>query len=509
MGDWRLLFVTRDRIKNVTPDDVLRVAKTYLKESNRTLAEFIPTSQPDRAEIPPTPDVTAMLKDFKGGEAIVAGEAFDPSPANIEKRVMRSRLPDGLKVVLLPKKTRGGTVTAVVTLRFGDEKSLFGKSAEAQFAGGLLMRGTKNKTRQQIQDEMDRLKARINVTGGATNATATVETVEANLPAALHLAAEIFREPSYPEREFDQLRQQRIAGVEGARSDPGALASIALEKRLNPYPRGDLRYAVSPEEQIEDLQKVTLDGVRQFHDRFYGASAGEFVVVGQFDPAPVQKLAAELFGSWKSPSPYQRVSSQYRKTEPVNLKIETPDKQNATFLAAMQVRMSDDDADYPAMVLADYMLGQSFGSRLVHRIREQEGLSYSVRSNFLAPTKDDDGQFSASMISAPQNTPKVEASFKDELARTLRDGFTAQEVAAGQKSLLQEEGISRSQDQTLARMLGSRERFDRTMKFDQDFEAKIGTLSAEQVNAALRRHIDPAGLVIVKAGDFKKAGVLQ
>ncbi len=504
LGDWRLLFVTRDRIKAVTPEDVLRVAKTYLKESNRTLAEFIPTAQPDRAEIPPTPDVAAMLKDFKGGEAIAAGETFDPSPANIETRVTRSKLPGGLKVVLLPKKTRGGTVIATVTLRFGDEQSVFGKAATAQFAGGLLMRGTKNKTRQQIQDEADRLKARINVTGGATNATATIETVEANLPAALRLAAEILREPSYPEREFDQLRQQRLAAVEGARSDPGFLASIALDKRLNPYPRGHVLYASSTEEQIEDLQKVTLDDVRQFHDKFYGASAGEFVVVGQFDPAPVQKLAAELFGSWKSPAGYQRVSSQYRKTEPANLKIETPDKQNATFLAAMQVRMSDDDADYPAMILANYMFGSSFGSRLVHRIREKEGLSYGVRSGFQAPTKDDDGEFTASIISAPQNTAKVEASFQDELAQTLKDGFTTQEVAAGQKALLQEQLVGRSQDQTLARLLSNRERFDRTMKFDQDMEAKIGALTAEQVNAAFRRHIDPAGLVIVKAGDFKK-----
>jgi zinc protease len=229
--------------------------------------------------------------------------------------------------------------------------------------------------------------------------------------------------------------------------------------------------------------------------------------VGQFDPAPVQKLAAELFGSWKSPGIYQRVSSQYQKTSPANLKIETPDKQNATFLAAMQVRMSDDDADYPAMILADYMFGQSFGSRLVHRIREQEGLSYSVRSGFQAPTKDDNGIFSASIISAPQNAPKVEASFQDELALTLKDGFTAQEVAAGQKALLQEEVVARSQDQALARVLANRERFDRTMKFDQDMEAKIASLTAEQVNAAFKRHIDPAGLVIVKAGDFKKAGV--
>lgn len=509
MGDWRLLFVMRDRIKNVTPEDVTRAAGTYLKPSNRTLAEFIPTPNPERAEIPPTPDVAAMLKDFKGGEAIAPGEAFDPSPANIESRVTRSELPGGMKVVLLPKKTRGGTVVAVINLRFGDEKSVFGKSMAGQMAAGLLLRGTKDKTRQQIQDELDRLKARLNVTGGPTNATASIETVEANLPGVLRLTAEVLREPAYPEREFEQLRQQRIAAVEAARSDPGALASMALEKRLNPFPRGDVRYISSTDEQIEDLKGITLDNIRKFHDQFYGASTGELVIAGQFDAAAARKLAGDLFGNWKSPSTYQRIVTSYSKTESGSLKIETPDKQNATLLAGMQIRISDEDPDYPAMELANYMLGGSFGSRLVHRIREKEGLSYGVRSGFEAPTKMDSGNFMASIIAAPQNVPKAEASLKDELARAMSEGFTADEVAAAKKALLEEETISRSQDQTLARLLSTHARFGRTMVFDQGFESKIQSLTAEQVNAALRRHLDPAGLMIVMAGDFKKAGVLQ
>jgi len=414
-----------------------------------------------------------------------------------------------LKMVFLPKKTRGGTVTALLTLHFGDEKSLFGKETVGQFTGSLLMRGTKRKTRQQIQDELDRLKARMNVNGGPTSATASIETVEANLLAALRLAAEVLREPAFPEKELEQIRQQRIAGIESQRSDPGARASLELEQRLSPYPRGDLRHVSTPEEQIEDIRKVALDDVRKFHEQFYGASNGEFVVVGQFDKAKTQEVAAELFGIWTSPSGYQRVITSYKRTEPANLKIETADKQNATFLAAMQIRMADEDPDYPAMVLANYMLGGSFSSRLVHRIRDQEGLSYGVRSRFSAPAKEDSADFSASIISAPQNAPKVEASFKDELARTIRDGFTADEVAAAKKALLQEEVVGRSQDQSMARLLANRERFDRTMKFDENTESAINSLSVDQVNSALRRHLDPAGLVVVKAGDFKKAAVYQ
>ena len=83
------------------------------------------------------------------------GEEFDPTPANIEKRVVRSKLANGMKVVMLPKKMAGGTVSVAIELRFGDAKSLAGKNAAAQLAGSLLMSGTKTKTRQQIQDEME------------------------------------------------------------------------------------------------------------------------------------------------------------------------------------------------------------------------------------------------------------------------------------------------------------------------------------------------------------------
>jgi zinc protease len=509
-GDWRLIFLTRDRIKNVSEADVLRVAKAYLKESNRTLATFIPTKSPDRAEIPATPDVTAALKDYKGNAAVSEGEVFDPAPSNIESRVTRTTLPGGLKMTLLPKKTRGGTVVATVTVRFGDEKALAGKSVVGGITGSLLMRGTQHKSRQQIQDEMDKLKAQIGVSGGATSASASIETTEANLPGALRLAAEMLREPAFPENEFETVRQQRLAAVEAGKSDPQSLAITEFRRRINPYPRGDVRYISTPDETIDDLKKVTLDDVRKFYQQFYGASVGEISISGQFNANEIGKLAGELFGTWKSPGSYARVTGMYQKVATADHKIETPDKQNAFFVAGEPVKMSDEDPDYPAMLLANYMFGgNGLGSRVFKRIRDKEGLSYSVQSDFGAPTKDDGGTFVTFAISAPQNAPKVEASFRDELARTLKDGFSADEVAAAKKSWLQERTLGRSQDGSLAGLLAGRARFDRTLKFDEAMEAKVNAVTPEQISAAFRKHIDPNSLVVIKAGDFKKAGVLQ
>src|SRR6185503_17176968 len=99
-----------------------------------------------------------------------------------------------------------------------------------------------------------------------------------------------------------------------------------------------------------------------------------------------------------------------------NRAIETPDKTNALFLAGLNFKMNDDDPDYAALVLANYIFGGSGGSRLFKRVRDKEGLSYGVGSMVSVPTKDDNAGFSGNAISNPKNSPKVEESFKDELA---------------------------------------------------------------------------------------------
>jgi len=509
-GDWRMLFLERDRLAKVTPDDVLRVAKTYLKASNRTLGEFIPTKTPDRAEIPPTPTDAETFKDFKGGAAVSEGEVFDPSPSNIESRLTRAKLSDGVKVVLLPKKTRGGTVILSYTARFGDEKSLFGKVATAALTGATLMRGSKSHSRQQIQDEMDRLKAQIRVSGGPNNATISIQTTEANLAGALKLAVEILREPAFPDTEFEQVKKQTVAGIEEGKSDPQTLAVQTLGRTMNSmYKRGDVRYAGTAEEEIEDMNKVTLDDVKKFYQQFYGASEGELSIVGQFDKDAILKEAEELLGNWKTSMKYARILNPYSKIAPSNQKIETPDKQNAMSIAAELVKMTDEDADYPAMIMANYMLGGSFSSRLTARIRSKEGLSYGVQSQFSAPIKDDRAQFLTYAISNPENAPKVEVSMKDEIAQTEKNGFTADELAAAKKGWLQERVLGRSQDGSLAGLLAVDERWGRTMQFSQDLENKVSALTPEQVSAALKRAVDPAALIYIKAGDFKKANAYQ
>ena len=505
-GDWRLFFINRDRLRAVTPADVQRVASTYLKTANRTVGEFIPDPKPDRSEVPATPAIASVVEGYKGDAALAAGEAFDPSPSNIESRTTRSILASGVKLALLPKKTRGNTVVASMNLRFGDEKSLMNRSTAAAATAAMLMRGTSKHTRQQLKDEFDRLKARVSVNGGPTSATVTAETTRENLPAVLALIGEVLKEPAFPASELDQWKQQSLAGAEEQRTDPQAIASTAFGRHMNDYPKGDVRYISTPAEDITEVNALTLDEVKNFYQTFYGASAGELAIVGDFDPKLTASQVADLFGNWKSTTPFIRVVRNFQNITPVNQSLETPDKANALFVAGLNLNLRDDDPDYPALVIGNYILGGgTLYSRLGNRIRQKEGLSYGVGSNVNASPFDKSGSFTTFAIYAPQNVTKLETAFREEVARALKDGFTADEVTEAKKGYLEARKLQRAQDNSLARTLATELYSNRTLQWDAQFEQKIAGLTADQVNAAIRRWIDPSNITIIKAGDFAKA----
>ena len=256
-------------------------------------------------------------------------------------------------------------------------------------------------------------------------------------------------------------------------------------------------------------EMLTLDDLKKFHADFFGASNAELAVVGDFDAAEVQKLAADLFGDWKSPQPYAQIKRPWRPLQAVDQSIETPDKANSMFAAGGTFAMSENDPDYPALLFANTLIGASPRSRLWSRIREKDGLSYAVQSVFYAGVVDNFGEFLAIAIANPVNMPKVESAFKDEMGKIVSAGFTAEEVASMKKEFLEEQQVDRAEDRSLVRELARNARYGYTMARDAEIERKISALTPGEISAAVKRHLDPASLSIVKAGDFKKAGVSQ
>ena len=504
LGDWRLFFVQRDRYRTLKPEDVQRVALDYLKRSNLTIGEFLPDAKPDRAPVPATVDVAAMVKDYKGDAAAMTGEVFDPTPANLDARTQRFALANGMKVALLPKKTRGETVNFNLSLHFGDEKSVFGKASTGALASGMLMRGTSKRSRQEIDDTFDKLRAKVGVTGSQTAAVASGQTYRAQLPDVLKLTAEVLREPSFPATELDQLKRARSTSLEASRTDPQAIASRALSRHGNPYPAGDPRYSPTIEESIANNNAVTLDDVKRFHREFYGASNAELSIVGDFDVDATKALVTQLFGDWKSPSAYTRVPDPFRPNQPASLRLVVPDKANAFLIGMERIPVNDLDPDYPALLVMSFILGDSSSARIPERLRQKDGLSYGAGTFFQPSSLDANSSIGTYAIFAPENLARVRTGFAEEFDRAVKDGFTDAEIAAAKQGVLQERRLQRTDDSRIAGALAAQAFLGRTYATSGAVDAAIEKLTPQDVNTVLRKYLKPGDFAYAFAGDFDK-----
>jgi zinc protease len=505
-GDWRLFFLQRDRIEEVTLDDVNRVAAAYLKPSNRTFGQFIPTAQPDRAEIAEADAVAKQLEGYTGRAAVEAGEAFDPSPANIDARTERTALSNGTKLALLPKENRGNTVVLQGVLRFGSEADLTDRSDAAGLVGAMLTRGSTTRTREQISKRLDELKAQLSLSGGAQSVTVFATTQREHLPGLMELIADLLQHPAFPESEFEQLRTQSITDIESQMAEPEAIAGKAMSRHFSPWAKGHPYYVKSFDESLAAMRAIKLDDLRAFHREFYGAGQGEFAVVGDFDAAAFKVQAEALFGEWNTPKKFVRIADPYVEFKTVSESAQTPDKANALILMRTDLPLSDANPDYPALVAGNYVLGGGMlKSRLADRVRQKDGLSYSVGSQFSADPLDENGSLMFYAIAAPENVAKVEAAFREELARLLKDGVESDELKDAIDGLLKARQRNRGEDAALAGQLREGLYLDRTQAWSASLEAKFAALTPVQVHDALKRHFELRPMSVFSAGDFDKA----
>jgi zinc protease len=300
------------------------------------------------------------------------------------------------------------------------------------------------------------------------------------------------------------MKRAAITGAEARKSDPAALAGVELQRYLQVYPVGHPNYTPTIDERMQWMRKTTLEDAAACYRQLFGATGADFVAVGEFDPEELSRTVDELLGTWKTPHPFARVPSRYFERPAIENELLTPDKANAVLRGGLNIRMRDDHPDFPAMILANHLLGGSSTARVPARVREKEGLSYSTSTSFFADQFDEYGAFRVASIFAPQNRRRVESAIVEELERAVRAGFTPEEIEDGKKAVLQQRRLARTQDRALASRLSSYLFWKRTFGWDIEFESKIAALTPQQVNDALRRHLDTARLARIFAGDFKK-----
>ncbi len=501
LGDWRLFFLARDRIAALNAKDIDKAAATYFVRDNRVMGLFIPDKDTKRAPLMETPTLESVLAGVKFKAEGDVAEAFDVDQENIVKRTERFSIGD-ISVALLPKKTRGKTVTVMTDFRYGNLKASSGKAALDRLLGSMLLKGAKNLTKTDIANKMTELK----IQGDVFSFTCTRETLEESL----RFMAELETTSNYPEKEVTRTIKQMSTALEGKSDDPVILARDAVRKHFRIYPESDPRNAQTTAEFLKTLKSTTRKEAYAWYNDVFSTEHGAVAIVGDFDAKAVRVALEATLGKKKSQgkaNAYSHYEAQFKAVPAKRIVIDTPQKENATIFARIDFKGELFSEEAPAIEVANWILGggTSISNRLINRLRQKEGLSYSVYSQALLPAFGDRASWVGFAIVAPQNLAKAEKSMKDEIKRALEKGFTKKEVEEAITGLLQYRAVNRSQDAYLASSWITYMLKGKDFLESKAYEDRLRRLTVKDVNAALRQMIDPAAVTYVLAGDLAKA----
>ena len=414
-----------------------------------------------------------------------------PGPENIT----RVQLPNGITVL----SRANFNSPSVVVQGYLEAGSLFDpdeKLGLGDFTAAALMRGTKQRSFQEIYETLEPAGASLGLGGGTHTTGFHGKALAEDLGVLLGLLAEVLRQPSFPEDQVERLRLQLLTGLAIRAQDTAEMASMAFDQIVyagHPYSRPDDGYP-------ETVQAITRDDLAAFQGANYGPRGMVISVVGGIDPAAAVDQVARALGDWQNPA--QPVLPELPPVRPLESlgerKAALPDKSQADIIigAAGPSRTSP---DYFAASLGNNVLGQ-FGmmGRIGDVVREQAGLAYYAHSSLgggLGP-----GPWYISAGVDPANVERAVDLVRQELARFVREPVSAEELADSQANYIGSIPLTLESNGGVASALTSLERYKLGLDFYRRYSDIIRSVTPEQVLETARRYLDPDRLAVAIAG---------
>ena len=507
-GDYRLKFLYRDNIEKLKLTDVQEVAKKYFKNNNRTIGVFRPSANEER--VFPTEfrdeNIASLTKEYKGKALEKEPTPFEASIANIKKNTKEGVLSNGMKYGIINKELKGDKVVGTFRLRIGNEKDLEGKREIGSLTVGLLNAGTKTKSKEQIKDELDAMKSSIYTYVSGQDMFISISTYKESFSKVMAILQDMLANSTFPENELSKLILENNTYLEGQIKDPQSIASLEISRLASPYPKSSIFYRPTMEESINNYKKVTRADVVSFYQNVLGASNGVGTILGAVDSQLVASTLEKTFGKFTAKSKYTEVKPTFFESKNQNKNIVTPDKENAVALGTASFKMQQDHPDYPALVMANEILGSGgfLSARLPMRLREKEGISYGVGSYLSVPLSNEVSSWNYYAFLNPTKRDAVEKAIQEEVSKALSSGFTQEELDANKKSYMNQRMTDLGFDEMLISLLNTKLLFGIPLeKFDEQ-NLKVQNLKLSDVNSALKKYLSQEKLISVFAGDFNK-----
>ncbi|MBL7746971.1 MAG: insulinase family protein, partial [Chitinophagaceae bacterium] len=296
------------------------------------------------------------------------------------------------------------------------------------------------------------------------------------------------------------------AAYEASKNEPDNLVDEKLSKLTTGYPVGHPFYAANTDESLAALSKVTLEDVKEYYTEFYGGNNSVSTFVGELDKKQIIAFLENTFGKWNSKASYAAIEPKHFEVKGATETINTPDKTNAVLLGAVNLNISRKHPDYPAVVMANDILGGGafLSSRISNRLREKEGMSYGAGSYISVQPKYNTGTWGVYAYFNPSYKGRLDSALHQEIDKALKDGFTENELKLAIGSFKEQMKSTLGANENLAGLIQSYMLNDRTLDEYEQFQSKVNLLTIDAVNATLRKYFDKSKLITVFGGDFEK-----
>ncbi|SHI84481.1 zinc protease [Flavobacterium terrae] len=506
-GDYRLGFLYRDAIEKLTLADIERVAKKYFATNNRTYGVFIPSKEEERVKPVEISDnsIAELTKTYKGKTVTEDNATFEASISNVKNNLIEYKLSTGLKYAILKKPIKGKKVVASFKFMVSNAKDLAGKASVGQVVARMLKSGTKTRTNEQIQDELDKMKSDVSFFFTGQMLIARINTYEESIKPTFELIQDLITNSVFPEAELTKIITEEKTQIEAYRNDPQNVAFEEIERRANKYPKDHIFYLPSADERIAGLNAVKRDQLVEFYNTILGANNGHGTIVGNLNNTEVSDLVSKTFGNWISKSEYAKVNPIHFELAKGNDKIVIKDKENAAVVGRINFKMDNKNPDYPAMVMANEMFGGGFlTSRIPMRLREKEGISYGAGSYINIPTDNEVAQMGFYAFFNPTKLAKVEEAMNDEIQKAVStNGFTPAELQSAIVTWKNSRKTSLGTENYLMNLINNKLNFGTPLEDFDALESKVDQLKVEQINEIIKKYITLDKAMFIYSGDFK------
>ncbi|HEX8172169.1 MAG TPA: pitrilysin family protein [Thermoanaerobaculia bacterium] len=501
--NWKWFLTYIDNIKAVTPDDVKRVAATYFVPEHATVGWFVP-------QTPAAPKKTASvaLPPPMTSASTAAAPAAKPAPnaatsASFAQRTIRRVLKNGIIVDVV--ESHNVPTVAVRGLAFaGDAAAPAGQPALPALTAKMLQRGTKSRTKEQIGALLDDVGANRAYASALTETTINASGMARDLPLILDVIGDELRNPAFKADELAKAKQELESDV--LRNDDSTSARAMERLGQLVYASNHPFYPAGREKMLASIKSISEQDLRAFHAARYAGASMVLAIVGDVDANKTIALVEKALGSLPKGERFtmSSVARVTPKEQGVREAVTMRGKANMNIVLGTASGLRRTDPDYEAAIIANAALGQSsVSSRLARRVRDTEGLSYSLGSRF-GNAEEIDGIWWTNVNVAPQNLAKALASTTDEIQKFAREGVTDDEVQVQKNFFAGNYQVQLGSNGGIAAALVTAEKYGFGPKYLDEFPSRIRAVSTEQVNSAFKRHFFPDRLHIIVAGDLEK-----